>query len=257
MKRFLVFLLIPLVLANSSGCMTIYNPATGREEFYLISTQEEIRLGRQVARQMEQRYQVVKDSRPNRRLHSIAWRIVNVCDRKDVPYRFRILNIPGQINAFAAPGGIIYVTDDLMNLANDDEFAAVLAHEAGHVAARHSVKKLQMSMGIAIIESLIFQEKKMDKDLKRVRQITNTMVNLVTAGYSREDEFLADRLGVKYAYQAGFDPWGMVTFLTKLQKKSKNRDPSVAIFFHSHPPYRQRIEAVKNEIIRLKAGKGR
>ena len=220
MKRFNFLLLLLLLLLSFSGCVTVYNPATGREEFYLISTQEEINLGQQVAWQTERRYQVVKDPYLNHRLQSIAQRIVNSSDRKDIPYRFRIIKIPDQINAFAAPGGIIYVTYDLIKLANDDELAVVLGHEVGHVAARHAVKKIQMNMGIALIESLIFQEKKMDRDLKQVQNITK----------------------------------GNDTFLRKLKERAKNKPLSAAIFFHSHPPYNHRIKAVQYEITGLESG---
>jgi len=254
MKRINILYLMLFILPVLSGCVTMYNPATGREEFYLISEQEEIRLGQQVALQTERRYRVVTDHHLNQRLQSVAQRIVNNSDRRNISYRFRIIEIPDQINAFAAPGGIIYVTRDLMELTNDDELACVLGHEVGHVAARHAVKKIQVSMGITIIESLIFPKEKMDEDLKRTKNITNTMINLVAAGYSREDESLSDRLGVKYAYRANFNPEGMITFLNKLKEKSKNQPPNLAIFFHSHPPYDQRIESVRQEISRLKSG---
>lgn len=253
MKSFCLLIIFSLLtLLTLSGCVTFYNPATGREELYLISSQEEIRLGEQVAYQTERQYQVVREPYSNQRLNSIGQRIVNACDRRDISYHFKIIDIPRQINAFAAPGGFIYVSQDLMNLADDDELAAVLGHELGHLAARHSVKKIQMNLGVALIESLIFKEKKMDEDLKQAKQITDTMINLVEAGYSREDELLADQLGVRYAYRAGFNPEGMITFLTKLQEKSEGREPGMAIFFHSHPPYYQRLEAIKNEISRLK-----
>lgn len=232
----------------------MYNPATGREEFYLISNQEEIQLGQQVALETERRYPVIHDYRLNQRLHTVARKIVAKSDRKDIPYRFRIIEIPNQVNAFAAPGGVIYVTRELMTLTDDDELACVIGHEVGHVAARHAVKKIQANMGIAIIESLIFSQGKMDDNLRRTKDITDTMINLVVAGYSREDESLCDRLGVKYAYQAGFNPEGMITFLNKLKYRAQSETPTLAIFFHSHPPYDQRIETVRYEIERLKSG---
>ena len=245
---FFVFLFLP-------GCLTVYNPATGREEFYLISPREEIKLGEEISRQIRETYQVENDPAYFLRLRGVAEKIVPVSDRDDISYHFAVLNAPEEINAFAAPGGYVYVTRELMDLADDDELANVIGHEVGHIAARHGVKKIQARMGVALIYSLIFPEEKEEK-LGDARQITDVMINLVEAGYSREDEFLADRLGVKYAHKAGYDPRGMITFLEKLSRESEGKPSGLNVFFSSHPPYHERAAAVERQIVLLRGEGG-
>ncbi|UCC96120.1 MAG: M48 family metalloprotease, partial [Candidatus Omnitrophota bacterium] len=114
--------------------------------------------------------------------------------------------------------------------ANDDELAFVLGHEVGHVAARHSVKRLQFSMGMGLVVSIALR----DPDYELVKSAVNIAYDVVAKGYSRGDEFLADSLGLKYAYRAGYSPQGAIALLQKLKKK--NDMGSFLVFLRSHPP---------------------
>jgi len=102
-------------------------------------------------------------------------------------------------------------------MVNDNELACVIGHEIGHVAARHIAKKLQTQLGYSILMNLALR----NASVKDIQQAIDVTFNLVQLGYSREDELLADRLGAKYAYKAGYDPYAMVTFLKKLKEKNK------------------------------------
>lgn len=239
--------LIFVLLASSvtlSGCVTLYNPATERRESYLIDTRQEVELGRNMDTELRKQMKFVTDPRQNRRLIDIGNRIAEVSDRQDLTYHFFIVE-DKDLNAFAIPGGYIYVHSGLMQAANDAELAGVLAHEIGHIAARHSVKQLQTVMGYQIVLGIITGVSGTDS----INGALNVVFNLVNLGYSRQDEFLADKLAVRYTRRAGFSPLGLVTFFQKLQNEAEARGPSLKlVFLSSHPPTEQRILRIDEEM---------
>lgn len=249
MKSRQIFLLPLLVsCALLAGCATVYNPATGKEEVIFIDTESEVSLGRSVARQIEKEYGVYYDPEMTARVQRVGADVVVVSDRKDLAYHFKILD-QDQINAFTTPGGYIYVNRGLAEaVENDDELACVLAHEIGHVAARHVVKRLQAIMGYQIIAGLVFSAA--GSNAAEFQRAANLTFQLVVSGYSREDELLADRLSVRYAMRAGYDPNAMISVLEGLEKISTRTPTSLGTVFADHPPFKTRIEAVKEEIAR-------
>jgi len=157
-------------------------------------------------------------------------------------YYFKVLENK-DINALSTPGGYVYVNSGLMEKADDDELAAVVGHEVGHIAARHSVQAMQSNMGASFLASLVFSQVETNE---QVRQAAAVGLNLIMLGYSRGDEFEADKLGVRYAYYAGFDPNGEVTFLEKLQEQDKgNSTDKTLVYLRSHPLYSDRIAKAK------------
>jgi predicted Zn-dependent protease len=225
------------------GCTTVYNPATGQQEFILIDTQDEIQIGRQVAHQVYQRFRVYRNPDTNEYLGQIGQRVASVSDRQDLAYHFIILD-EDDINAFTVPGGYIYVFRGLLDIADtDDELAGVLAHEVGHVAARHIIKKMQAQMGYEILLSLATRGR---QEYQNVVRFANVAFNLVMLGYSREDEYFADKLAVRYMKRAGFDPQAMINFLEKLKRQEKESPPA---FLSTHPGLDERIEHIKQEIV--------
>ena len=237
------FIYIVLVLFLS-GCVTIYNPATERQEFVFIDTQSEVSIGKSLSNQINQDNKIYKDWFLNQRLENIGRQVASVSDRSNLEYNFFIIENE-DLNAFALPGGFIYVHKALMDKASDDELACVLAHEIGHVAARHSVKRLETALGYQIVMSLAFGE----SSSANLYQAINVVFNVVSLGYSREDERLADRLAVKYSYHSGYDPMAMVSFFNKLKQQAKERGSGYnLVFLSSHPPLDERINNVKNEI---------
>jgi len=228
-----------------SGCTTIYNSATGNRETLFIDTQAEVNLGKGMARQISVEMKLLDDPVKRKRLEAIGNKIAAVSDRRDLSYHFNIVK-DKEFNAFAIPGGTVYVNYGLMDAASDDELAAVLAHEVGHIAARHSVKRLQAALGYQLISSVALGL----SGGGQILQAVDVVFNVVVLGYSRKDEYLADKLGVKYAKAAGFNPYGMVTFFQKLKAEGKNTGPSL-VFLSSHPPIDERIKQAEKEIIAL------
>lgn len=208
----------------------------------LISTQDEINIGRDVCKQLESKYGLYNNPAQLKRINYIGKKIVNVCDRKELPYKFKILNTK-EVNALCAPGGFVYVTKGLLDLKiTNDELACILGHEVTHAVKRHSAKQIETSLGISVVLSILT---KGESQQQLAYQIAQT---LVERGYSREDEFEADRIGVEYAYKAKYDPWGMVKFLKRLEKLKKEGYTFLDQFFSTHPPTADRISRLE-EII--------
>ncbi|MFC1666403.1 M48 family metallopeptidase [Candidatus Omnitrophota bacterium] len=233
-----------LILAASFtlyGCATTYNPATGQNELIFVTTPVEVALGKIVASKVSNQYKISKDNKKINRVSEIGEQIAAVSDRKDLKYQFSVIEEDG-LNAFTTPGGHIYLNSGLMEKANDNELACVIGHEIGHVAARHIAKKLQAQIGYDILMN-IATRRGGSGELQKAASIS---FNLITLGYSREDELLADRLGVKYAHRAGYDPYAMISFLEKL-KEVKNEELGV-VFLRSHPYVSQRIDLLKTKI---------
>jgi beta-barrel assembly-enhancing protease len=228
-----------------SGCTTIYNSATGKRETIFIDTQTEVSLGSDMAKEISREKKIVNDLGMQERLEKVAKRITAVSDRQDISYHFNIVN-EKEFNAFAIPGGNVYINSGLMDAVNDDELAAVVGHELGHIAARHSVKRLQAVLGYQLLSSIALGA----SGGKQVFQAVDVVFNAIVLGYGRKDEFLADRLGVKYSKAAGFNPRGMVTFFQKLKQESKGSWPSL-VFLSSHPPIDERIKQAQIEISAL------
>jgi predicted Zn-dependent protease len=238
-----VILICCLILL--SGCTTIYNPATGQRESLFIDTKTEVSLGSDMAKEISREKKIVKDLKLNERLGNIAKRIAAISDRQDLNYHFYIVD-EKEFNAFAIPGGSVYINSGLMQAANDDELAAVVGHEVGHIAARHSVKRLQAVLGYQLLTSIALGV----SGQGQVLQAVDVVFNVVVLGYSRKDEYLADKLGVKYAKAAGFNPYGMVTFFQKLKQEGKNTSFNL-VFLSSHPPIDERIKQAQKEIAAL------
>lgn len=248
MIKYKNILILILLAAFLSSCTTTYNPATGKEEFIMIGTQEEVAIGGRVARQIERRFRLSDDPIQIERVRKIGDRIASVSDRRELRYHFNVIKNK-DINALSTPGGYVYVNTGLLNKANDDELATVISHEVGHIATKHAVKAMQADMTYSLIAGLIFSK----GGSKEIQRGANIAMNLIMLGYSREDEFEADRLAVRYSYRAGFDPNGMITFLEKLQQEEKERPWDKGfVYLRSHPLYSDRIAKARAEIAFLK-----
>jgi len=243
-----IFLLIILSVLVA-GCATVYNPATGRDEIIFINTNSETAIGQSAASQIAEKYKFNEDQGKLERLNRIGKAIATVSDRQDIEYQFYLVE-DDKLNAFTVPGGHVYIFDGLYKELDDNELACVIAHEIGHVAARHIVKKMQAGLGYQVLSTIGLLAYTRDKDDKKKKQAGYaayagaTAFNLVMLGYSREDEYEADRLAFKYASKAGFDPQGMVGALEKLKEKEKKGFPAPYIL-RSHPYIDQRIKRLQ------------
>jgi predicted Zn-dependent protease len=252
------FVLGPLLLALSSalmGCATEYNVATQNEEFIYYDVNKEIKIGESVAREIEKTYKISQNPVYQERIKAIGERIAAVSDRKELVYRFNVIeareekdkkDIDEEVNAITLPGGYIYCFKGLFTIANptDDELACVLAHEVGHVVAKHSLKKLQGSMGYMLVRIIASQI----SGAPGLSQGLDAAFYELMMGYSREDELLADRLGARYAKLAGYDPRAMITFLEKLQEINRKKPIRPFSYGKTHPYFPDRIRVVKGEL---------
>jgi len=197
-------------------------------------------LGKLVELGVELQYEVVKDPLLTGYVQRIGQTEVAAgSHRGRVPYRFKVVE-SSEVNAFAIPWGGIYVTKGLLNTAdNEEEVAAVIGHEIGHVEGRHAVQAFKRDMLIGLGLSLV--GKQVSDDLGEALQIGNYFLGLK---YSRDHEYDADRRGVEMCFRSQYDPQGEVEFFGKLQKMY-GREPRVSVYFSTHPLHRDRIARVR------------
>ncbi|MGD9015573.1 MAG: Maf and M48 domain-containing protein, partial [Candidatus Omnitrophota bacterium] len=248
LKKIKINLLLTLLLTcggfGLGGCVTEYNLATQQEEWIIYSTDKEVKMGHSIAKAVEKEHELVDDPLIQKRVEDIGKKIAQVCDRKEINYYFKVIE-DEEINAFALPGGIIYVNRGLIDeVENDDELACVLAHEVGHIVARHSIKKLQAMMGYSFLRILMAQAPQSGNLVTGA----DIAFSQIVAGYSREDELLADQLGARYAKRAGYNPEGMLTFLSKLQEDVRRKPARPKSYIRTHPYVPDRTRVVKQEL---------
>lgn len=213
-----------------------------------INTEDEQMLGAQIALQVNQRAPLVRDPVLTQYVSVIGGRLASESARAGLHFHFYIVNSPIE-NAFALPGGFIYVTTGLIEQTHDaSELAAVLAHEIGHVAARHGAKKLERqlrtSSAVGILYRLMFggEPKLLQENALQLGTV------LWNARHSRADEAEADRLAIGYLVRAGFSPEGMVTLLERLMAQDGE---ARAGWFATHPTTMERIHRLQAQIAKL------
>jgi predicted Zn-dependent protease len=229
------------------GCATsTYNPGTEQQETLIFSTPTEIAMGESVAKRVEEEFTVIKDPELLARIDRISERLVPVADRKDLSYRFTIVELPeeDQPNAFALPGGPIYFTKSLMDLVeSDDELASVMGHEMAHVVAKHSMKHLQASIGMQALQAAAIGAK---TDSRTIRGLNLAMTSLFLE-YSQADELEADRIGVKYMKAAGYDPAAGIRFMERLRNYTQKQPMRQHSYFRTHPFFADRIRLIRQQ----------
>ena len=227
------------------GCST--NPVTGRRELSLISTSQEIEMGTEAAPEFEKEFE---GRVPNQELQSyvqeVGGRVAAVSDR-EMPYEFILVRskVP---NAFALPGGRIFITAGLMSrMTNERQLAAVLGHETGHVAAKHNVNGLQRQMGAAVlvqVAGMILS----GTEGQVAQGAAKIVAGMATMKYGRDDEYQADQLGIKYMARAGYNPWGMVELLNVLKSLSDSEGSTLTEMFQTHPLTGKRISEAEDAV---------
>ena len=237
------FFCVALFLAGCSA--SSYNVATDRQETLLISTEKEIAIGESVSKQVEKEMTVIRDPELLQRLDRVGARIAAVSDRKDLSYRFTIVEMKqeDEPNAFALPGGPIYVTKSLFKLIqSDDELAAVLGHEMGHVVAKHTVKQIQGSIGLQLLEVIAAGTRAADAGTMQGMDLAFASLFME---YSQGDELQADRLGLKYMRLAGYNPAAAVTFMERLRDYTAKQPLRRFSYFRTHPFFADRIRLLR------------
>jgi predicted Zn-dependent protease len=222
------------------------NPVTGERELALISEGQEIEMGQQAAQQADQSLGLVQDDELQRYVHEIGTRLAAKSERPQLPWRFRVVDDPTP-NAFALPGGFIYVTRGMMSLMESEaELASVLGHEIGHVTARHSVNQMSRaqvaSLGLGI--GMIFVD-----ELQQFGDLASTGLQLLFLKYGRDDERQADELGFRYALQEGYDVREMADVFQSLQRVGESSGQSpLPTWMSSHPDPGERVSRTQQRI---------
>ncbi|MFC1508597.1 M48 family metallopeptidase [Candidatus Omnitrophota bacterium] len=230
-----------------TGCVTEeYNTATGKEDIMFVSTEKEIDMGRRIADNIEKNPEITLDPDPlmTKRVVDIGNKIALVSERQEVNYTFKVID-DEDVNAFALPGGYIFIFSGLVEkVKSDDELASVIAHEIAHIVARHSIKRLQGGVGYNILQILMLASGTGGRDARKI----NSAFGQLAMSYSREDEALADKIAIRYLREAGFDPMAMMTFLKTLQEVNKEKPIRPYSSYRSHPHIANRIRMVKQEL---------
>lgn len=217
----------------------------------LLGETDEARLGMFVDKEVRQRYRPTLTGQA--RLDSIGQRLVKNSLRPDLKYRFFVVNSK-EINALSIPGGYIYVTTALMNLANDDELASVVGHEIGHVTARHGLKSVKQAQALGQVAQLLGAVVGVAGNEARnfgvfASQIVSTGV---LANHGREDEREADFLGLGAMTRAGFKPEAMITMFQRLENMKETQPDILGSIFNDHPDVGERISNTAYEIKKMR-----
>jgi len=218
----------------------------------LIGQESEMTIGKNTDRQMRQTYRVSTDRKRNQRIDAIGQRLAVHSKRKNLKYTFTVFD-DELVNAFAAPGGYVYITTGILKrLKSEDEIAGVLGHEIGHVVHRHSLKALQRRMiaqfGLQVVASQLGDTGALSGAL--MLKASHLSANLLLLKNSRVNELQADSEGVSVMHLAGYKPQGMIDIQTMLLTLSKGKNPPAII--STHPPSQERIDAIRKVIGKMK-----
>ncbi len=232
---------ILLIVAAMTACAT--NPVTGKRELSLMSEEQELSIGRDQDTQVRKEMGVYSDEALQKYIMDIGVRLSRVSERPELPWHYTVVDSPA-INAFALPGGYIYITRGIMPfLDNEAQLAGVLGHETGHVTARHANQQYSRSTsaGLGLLLGSIFVPA-----ARPFAELGQSGLGVLMLKYGRDDEAQADALGVKYASTAGWDPAGVPGMLTTLGRIEEASDSKgVPNWLQTHPVAEDRVQRVQ------------
>jgi predicted Zn-dependent protease len=219
------------------------------------SLEEEVRIGQQIAGNLLGAAPLVRDDSLQRYVNRVGRWVALQGERPDLAWRFGVIDSE-DINAFAAPGGYVFLTRGLYRkLNNEAELAGVLGHEIGHVIRKHHLKLLQKSQGIAALGGIIGGKLKDESQL--VQNLIGSGAEIVARGLDKDAEYEADRIGVVLGARAGYDAYALPAVLAEIGHVARN-DGSVSLLFKTHPLPEDRLgnlsEAVGDKLDNLPEG---
>lgn len=244
-------LLLVAVTACASACALLSKAADGAERLAadaLLPIPEEVKLGKELAAEVEKEEKLHKSDDVQDYIAALGKRIADKAhDRPTgIKFTFKVIDNDKTVNAFALPGGHIYVYTGLMKLADDEaELASVLGHEIAHVTQRHIAERLVAAYGLEALSNVA-----LGSNPGLAGQIAKQVLGGgALMSFSREQESDADKNGLPYATRAGYDPEGFVRLFRKL---AKGEGPAFSVILQSHPMPSQRIEDVEAMIKKMK-----
>lgn len=248
MRIRLLGLLAMLMLLQ--GCAQ--NPATGESNFVMMSERQELELGRSYSQEIAKQYPRYPDEKLQAYVQQVGERVARHSHRGNLTYHFTVIDSP-DINAFALPGGYIYIHRGLLAyLSSEAELAAVLGHEVGHVTARHSVQQQSQSQAWGILGQAVA----IGTGVGAAADVTSALGSAFVRGYGRDMELQADGLGAQYLARAGYDPQAMIQVVEVLKNqddyardeagKTGKAEPTSSYHgvFDTHPGNDQRLQQV-------------
>jgi predicted Zn-dependent protease len=235
-SRTLVGAALALTAAGATGCG--------------VSQQQEVEMGAQYSQQINQQLPLVTDAQVNQYINALGNQLARVADTRGLEWHFFVVNSP-EVNAFAVPGGYVYVNRGLIERATRmDQLAGAMGHEIGHVTHRHSVKQMEQQNGaqIGVTLACILQPAVCNSGLGSTA--INVGATAVFAKFSRNDEAEADQAGIEYTVKAGIDPRGIPEMFQILLDERQTRPSAVEAWFATHPMEEDRISATEATIAR-------
>ncbi len=234
------------------ACACSVNPATGRREFTLVSTDQELALGKEGYPAAIAQYGQYDDARVAAYVDSIGQRLAHVSERPELQWHFTVLDDP-VVNAFAMPGGYIFITRGILaHLNSEAQLAGVLGHEIGHVTARHSAKQITqqelLGVGLGVAGAV-------SETFARYSGTAQQALGLLMLKYSRDDETQADALGIRYATAAGWDPREIPNTYAMLKRISERGGSSLPFYLSTHPDPGDREQRTTAEALQAVQGK--
>ena len=235
MKKGTCFLFTIFVIV-SAACAT--NPVTGKRQMTLLSEAEELAIGQQQDAEIRREMGVYDDPALQRYIDDIGQQLARVSHRPNLPWSFTVVDSPA-INAFALPGGYIYLTRGILAYLDDEaELAGVLGHEIGHVTARHAAqaytRQAQAGIGLTILSIFV-------PATAPFADLSSAGLSVLFLRHGREAELEADRLGVEYGSGAGYDPAGVPRFLATLARVDALSERGVPNWLSTHPDPGSRV----------------
>jgi predicted Zn-dependent protease len=251
-RLFAALIIAAIALLTYFGS-SVFNPITEEQQHVAgITPEQEVALGLQAAPEMAQQFGGLDpDVESQARMDRIGERLISRSVAGKSPYRFEfhVLDDPETINAFALPGGQVFITEGLLRrLKTDGQLAGVLGHEIAHVVARHGaehIAKQQLTQGLtgAAVLATYDPSNPSSRNSAAVAAMIGQLVNM---RFGRQDELESDKLGVRFSSEAGYDPRSLIALMKILDESSQgNRPPE---FFSTHPNPENRVQRIEAEI---------
>ncbi len=246
---------VPTSIYQPSVSNIVNAAITAIPDILPMTIAEEIRIGRSIAANLAGRYGVIRDPELTRYVSLVGNTVARKSDRPNLHYTFGVLDTD-IVNAFACPGGYIFITMGALEIINNEaELAAVLAHEVAHVAKKHVVKEIEKKKFLQVGGKVIGNYLNTDPHIFHRATLHGT--NVLFKGYAKVDEYQADRLSLIYTSKAGYDPNGLLVFLEKTKAKGgvstdpdgtnseEIKDRTIRLLFSTHPDVNSRIDRAK------------
>lgn len=233
-------LLLPVLFA-----VVLSVPA--RAGFLDVSDAKEARMGKKEADAIVEHYGLYEDEAEKERVEAVGGLIIKICERPELEYHFYVINSK-VVNAFALPGGYIFLTSGIMDFVDDDdELASVIAHEIVHVTKKHGITLYKKSLKDALLNFLLLIVTRDPNAVVAGQMIEQSRIEV----YGRSAEIEADRYGIEYMYKAGYKPEAFMRFLQKIERLETHRPDLLEDYYDFHPPMEVRKSLVEENFKRL------